>query len=75
MHHPTERITQTMAFVTHVVEQWMKIEIAEWVHDEGSIQRLIIIYRDYYQSVFGYRQYHVLGIRGSHNTLFFIPNT
>ena len=34
MHHPTDRITHTMAFVTPVVEHWLEREIAQWV--EGS---------------------------------------
>ena len=29
MHHPTERITHTTAFVTPVVEHWLEREIAE----------------------------------------------
>ena len=29
MHHPTDRITHTMAFV---VEQWLEREIAQWIH-------------------------------------------
>ena len=32
MHHPTDRITQTTAFVTPVVEHWLEREIAQWVH-------------------------------------------
>ena len=32
MHHPTDRITHTTAFVTPVVEHWLKREIAQWVH-------------------------------------------
>ena len=32
MHHPTYRITHTMAFVTPVVEHWLEQEIAQWVH-------------------------------------------
>ena len=30
MHHPTDRITQTTAFVTPVVEHWLEREIALW---------------------------------------------
>ena len=30
MHHPTDRITHTTAFVTPVVEHWLEREIAEW---------------------------------------------
>ena len=32
MNHPTDRITHTTAFVTPVVEHWLKREIAQWVH-------------------------------------------
>ena len=32
MHHPTERIAHTTAFVTPVVEHWLEREIAQWVH-------------------------------------------
>ena len=37
MYHPTDRIAHTMPFVTPVVEYWLKREIAQWVHHEGSI--------------------------------------
>ena len=32
MHHPTDRITHTTAFVTPVVEHWLERDIAQWVH-------------------------------------------
>ena len=32
MHHPTDRIAHTTAFVTPVVEHWLEQEIAQWVH-------------------------------------------
>ena len=32
MHHPTDRITHTTAFVTPVMEHWLEREIAQWVH-------------------------------------------
>ena len=32
MHHPTDRIAHTTAFVTPVVEHWIEREIAQWVH-------------------------------------------
>ena len=32
MHHPTNRITHTTAFITRVVEHWLEQEIAQWVH-------------------------------------------
>ena len=31
MHHPTDRITHTTAFVTPVVEHRLEREIAQWV--------------------------------------------
>ena len=33
MHHPTDRITHTTAFVTPVVEHWLEREIAQWVQE------------------------------------------
>ena len=36
MHHPTERITHTTAFVTPVVEHWLEREIAQWVHRDNK---------------------------------------
>ena len=38
MHHPTDRIAQSTAFVTPVVEHCLEREIAQWVHHEGSIR-------------------------------------
>ena len=32
MHHPTDRIAHTTAFVTPVVEHWPEREITQWVH-------------------------------------------
>ena len=39
MHHPTDRITHTTAFVTPVVQHWLERDLAQWVHHEGSIRR------------------------------------
>ena len=33
MHHPTDRMTHTTAFVTPVVEHWLEREIAQWAND------------------------------------------
>ena len=30
MHHPTDRIAHTIAYVTPVVEHWLEREIAQW---------------------------------------------
>ena len=32
LHHPTDKITHTTAFVTPVVDHWLEREIAQWVH-------------------------------------------
>ena len=32
MHHSTDRIAHTTAFVTPVLEHWLEREIAQWVH-------------------------------------------
>ena len=32
MHHPTDRIVHTTAFITPVVEHWLEREIAQWVY-------------------------------------------
>ena len=41
MHHPTDRIAYTTAFVTPVMEHWLEREIPIWDHHEGSIRRPI----------------------------------
>ena len=41
MHHPTDRITHTTAFDTPVVEHWLEREIAQWVHLEELIRRVV----------------------------------
>ena len=41
MHHPTDRITHTAAFITPVIEHWLEQEISQWVHHEGLIRRPI----------------------------------
>ena len=42
MHHPTDRIAHTTAFVAPVVEHWLERELAQWVHHGGSIRRPIV---------------------------------
>ena len=43
MHHPTDRIAHTTAFVTPVMEHWLERETAQWVHNEGSIRSFLSI--------------------------------
>ena len=50
MHHPTDRITHTTAFVTPVVEHWL--EIGQWVHHEGSIVHRTMSERSYHGATF-----------------------
>ena len=53
MHHPTDRIAHTTAFVTPVVEHWLEREIAQWVHpmkdrsDDPSHHERMLLLRSY----------------------------
>ena len=53
MHHPTDRITHTTAFVTPVVEHWLERKIAQWVHpmkdrsDDPSHHKRTLLPRSY----------------------------
>ena len=44
MHHPTDRIAHTTAFVTPVAEHWLEREIAQWVHEPGIITKIYNLY-------------------------------
>ena len=37
MHHPTDRITHTTAFVTPVAGNWLEREVAEWVENQITV--------------------------------------
>ena len=37
MHHPTDRIAHTTAFVTPVVESWLEQEIAPWLFKNAQM--------------------------------------
>ena len=53
MHHPTDRIIHTTAFITPVVENWLEREIAKWVHpmkdrsDDPSLHERTLLPRSY----------------------------
>ena len=53
MHHPTDRIIHTTAFITPVVEHWLEPEIAQWVHpmkdrsDNPSYHEEMLLPRSY----------------------------
>ena len=40
IHHPTDRLAHTRAFVAPIVEHWLEWEIAQWVHQEWSIRQI-----------------------------------
>ena len=46
MHHPTDRIAHTTAFVTPVVEHWLEQEIAQWVHHEGALMVAVMMWKE-----------------------------
>ena len=54
MHHPTDRIAHTTAFVTPVLEHWLEREIAQWVHpmkdrsDDPSQHEQTLLPRSYF---------------------------
>ena len=41
IHHPTDWIAHTIAFVIPVMEHWLKLEIAQWVHPLHHEQTLL----------------------------------
>ena len=43
LYHDTDSMSHTTAFVKPAMDHWLEWEIAQWVHCEGSIQRLIIL--------------------------------
>ena len=43
MHHPTDRITHTTAFVTPVVEHWLEREIAQWVYFKQCTNKCLLM--------------------------------
>ena len=67
MHHPTDRIIHTTAFVTPVVEHWLEREIAQWVHptkdrsDDPSHHERTLLPRSYISlpTYTGCAKYHV----------------
>ena len=58
MHHPTDRIAHTTAFVTPVVDNWLEREIAQWVlpmkdrSDDPSHHERTLLRRIMYEVVY-----------------------
>ena len=64
MHHLTDRIAHTTAFVTPVVEHWLEREIAQWVHpmkdrsDDPSHHERTLLPRSYISLPASLKYYH-----------------
>ena len=52
MHHPTDRIAHTTAFVTPVVEHWLEREIAQWVCMNDGMYVCVCMYACMYLYVY-----------------------
>ena len=65
MHHPTDRIAHTTAFVTPVVDHWLEREIAQWVHpmedrsDDPSHHERTLLQRSYISLLNAMNAYYV----------------
>ena len=77
MHHPTDRIIHTTAFVKPVVEHWLEQEIAQWVHpmkdrsDDPSHHERTFLPRSYNNAK---RTYNLVMTNvGNHTIKFNIP--
>ena len=83
MHHPTDRIAHTTAFVTPVVEHWLEREIAPWVHpmkdrsDDPSHHERTLLPRSYNTAIktalFGPNNHVDLALHGGPIELFLVP--
>ena len=64
MHHPTDKIAHTTAFVTPVMEHWLEREIAQWVHHEGLEEEGNILFNHalntFYLRLYGRKEGNVL---------------
>ena len=60
MHHPTDRIAHTTAFVTPVMEHWLEQEIAQWVN--SSINPTVTYFSDLQEVYSGNRQGKIISL-------------
>ena len=44
MHHPTDRIAHTTAFVTPIVEHWLEREIAQFLEKRFNLKDILLWY-------------------------------
>ena len=57
MHHPTDKMAHTTAFVTPVVEHGLELEIAQWVHPmKDRSDDPTLLPRSYISLLYGYMQ-------------------
>ena len=56
MHHPTDRVAHTTAFVTPVVEHWLEREIAQWVKRKKEMFSLMMHSTHF---IYGYMASHI----------------
>ena len=62
MHHPTDSITHTMAFVIQLVEHWLEQEMAEWndaSHHEQMLYHRSWFFKYQYQLGVDMKQFHI----------------
>ena len=64
MHHPTDRITHTTAFVTPVMEHWLEREIVQWSTwiDLMTHRTIICRHYQYLLSTLSITKYWLFGI-------------
>ena len=84
MHHPTDRIVHTTAFVTPVVKRWLEREIAQWVHpmkdrsDDPSHHERTLLPRSYISLLSFHRVHHFLSLslddlQANRVNVFYVP--
>ena len=54
MHHHTDRIAHTTAFVTPVVEHWLEREIAHWVRNKEGRKEMFYLTMHSTHFIYGY---------------------
>ena len=81
MHHTTDRITYTTAFVTPVVEHWLERQIAQWVHplkdrsDDPSHHERTLLPRSYISFPIKKRRDVFNFLRSKRFSIYFLQDT
>ena len=58
MHHSTDRIVHTTVFLIPIVEHWLELEIAQWVHQEGRKEMFDLTMHSTH-FIYGYLSSHI----------------